>query len=209
MHQPNAVSDDEDGRMQLATLTGFRSVMHHFITPGHKNGPFHLSLTDLRPTNIFVDEAGNITTIIDLEFACARPVSMQLPPHWLTSISLDALAEAETYEHHAFLQEYMDIYEAEEKKRNGDTLFAKMQREAWDSGAFWFNHAVMAPNRTSQIFKHRIHPRFKSRDEGSVFNHVFSRYWSVDSEDVIQRKLEECERYKSRVRQAFGHMDEG
>lgn len=205
MHQPNAVLDEEDDRTQLAALTALRATMHHFITPCHRDSPIHLSLTDLRPPNFFVDEAGNVTTVIDLEFACARPASMQLPPYWLTSASLDALAEAGTDEHDAVLQEYVDIYAAEEERRNGDTPYATMLRRACDSGAFWYTHALMAPNHTSHIFKHRIHPRYGGKVEESVFNHVFSRYWSVDSEDVVRTRAESADRYKSRIRQAFSH----
>ncbi|KAM4063810.1 aminoglycoside phosphotransferase [Hirsutella rhossiliensis] len=206
-HQPNAVLDQQDGRTQLATLTGLRAVMHHFITPSHQDNPFYLCLTDLRPANIFVDEAGNITTIIDLEFSCARPVSMQLPPYWLTSTSLDVLAEASTLEHDAIIRKYLDIYEAEEKKCNGDTPWAKLQRHAWDSGAFWYNHAVMAPNHAPRIFQHRIHSLFNYGVESSVFKHVFSCYWSVDAEQVIQRRVEESRRYTSQIQQVFSYTD--
>lgn len=84
-HQPNAVHDQEDGRMQLAALTALRATAHHFISPALRAGPFFYTLTDLQQNNIFVDDDWNVTTVIDLEWACSMPAQMHLPPHWLTN----------------------------------------------------------------------------------------------------------------------------
>jgi hypothetical protein len=79
--QANAIHDQEDGESQLAALTAPRAVMHTFISPEYRQGPFHLTLSDLHQSNIFVDEEWNIQTVIDLEWAHTLPVEMQLPPY--------------------------------------------------------------------------------------------------------------------------------
>jgi hypothetical protein len=109
--------------MQMAALTALRATMHRFIRTEYRDGPFFLTLTDLHRSNIWVDEQWNIQTIIDLEWACSQPVEMQLPPYWLTSKAVDGFDEPESVaELETLLKEYFDIYEEEEKMRNG-TLY--------------------------------------------------------------------------------------
>lgn len=47
-----------------------------------RSRPFLLQLTDIYPSNIFVDRDWNFMTIIDLEWMCALPAEMlyALPP---------------------------------------------------------------------------------------------------------------------------------
>lgn len=92
-HQPNAVHDPEDGRMQLAALTTLRATAHHFISPDLRAGPFFYTLTDLQQRNISVDKDWNVKTGIDLEWARSVPAQMQTPPHWLTSRAVDELGD--------------------------------------------------------------------------------------------------------------------
>lgn len=73
-YQPNAIHDLDDGQEQLAALTMMRGLLHHFVSRQYRNGPFVLTLTDLHPSNIFVDEEWHITCLIDLEWACSFPI---------------------------------------------------------------------------------------------------------------------------------------
>lgn len=68
-----------------------RTILPAFIRRDLRRGPFVMSLTDLHPSNIFVDEKWHITCLMDLEWACADPVEMIQPPHWLTNESVDRI----------------------------------------------------------------------------------------------------------------------
>ncbi|GAO20114.1 hypothetical protein UVI_02061890 [Ustilaginoidea virens] len=57
---------------------------------------------------------------------------MQMPPFWLTSRTVDGFKDAdEIAEYNAILAEYLEIYAAEEKRRNGVALEAPIQRHMW------------------------------------------------------------------------------
>ncbi|OJJ36408.1 hypothetical protein ASPWEDRAFT_49912 [Aspergillus wentii DTO 134E9] len=85
-YQPNAIHNLTDGQEQLAALTMMRGTLHHFISRQYRNGPFVLTLSDLHPSNIFVDEEWHIISLIDLEWACSFPIELQTPPYWLTDV---------------------------------------------------------------------------------------------------------------------------
>lgn len=67
----------------------------------------------LHASNIFVNYDWNITSIINLEWACVRPTEMLAPPTWLSPWGLDEIAcHLEDYKplHH----EFDDAFEREE-----------------------------------------------------------------------------------------------
>ncbi|EJP62982.1 phosphotransferase enzyme family protein [Beauveria bassiana ARSEF 2860] len=135
--QPNAIFDVEDGQLQLAACAGMRAVMHHFVDPGTRDGPFYLTLNDLIQSNIFVDEQWNVTSIIDLEWTHTLPAEMQSPPYWLTSKSVDGFYEQKDREEFdEAVKEYLTVYEEEEVRRGGSGRQAEVQRRAWDSWQF-------------------------------------------------------------------------
>jgi hypothetical protein len=90
-YMPNSMHNIVDGQEQLSALTIMRAILQHFINRNLRHGPFILTLTDLYQSNIFVNSNWQITAIIDLEWACVRPIQMQHPPYWLTNRSLDSL----------------------------------------------------------------------------------------------------------------------
>ncbi|KAG0153896.1 hypothetical protein PDIDSM_1275 [Penicillium digitatum] len=103
-NQPNSVSDADDGRAQMARLTMMKALIPHFSKREHREGPFFYRLTDLHPSNIFVDSQWNVKFVIDLEWACSLPAETLHPPYWLTGRSVDEL----TGEH---LEEFREAYE--------------------------------------------------------------------------------------------------
>ena len=114
-HQPNAIHDLHDGQKQLAALTMMRGLLHQFTSRQHHYSPFVLTLTDLHPSNIFVDEDWHITSLIDLEWACLFPIELQIPPYWLTGRSVDDIEHGpnlQTFD--TIINEYMDAFEKEE-----------------------------------------------------------------------------------------------
>ena len=66
-YQPNTIHNLQDGQEQLAALTIIQSLLPRFTSRQYRDGPFLLTLTNLHPSNIFVDEDWHITCLIDLE----------------------------------------------------------------------------------------------------------------------------------------------
>jgi len=58
-YQPNSLNYEDDGRAQMARLTLVRSLLSHFAKRELHQGPFLYRLTDLHPSNIFVDSPVN------------------------------------------------------------------------------------------------------------------------------------------------------
>ncbi|KAM3535452.1 hypothetical protein MY4038_001324 [Beauveria bassiana] len=202
--QPNSILDTEDGRRQMAAIVALRATMHRFIDPDLRQGPFYLTLTDLHQSNIFVDEQWNIKAIIDLEWTHTLPAEMQTPPYWLTSRAVDGLREPHHLEEYQkALEEYLRVYRDEEIKRNGSTRQADLQRRTWHSGSFWFFKAATIPKGMYNIFNGHIQPMFNEyHPEMSIFNDVFYWYWGLQASDLIERKLEEREKYVNELRKA-------
>ncbi|KAM3502009.1 hypothetical protein MY11210_009201, partial [Beauveria gryllotalpidicola] len=177
--QPNAIFDVEDGQRQLAASAGMRAVMHHFVDPDMKQGPFYLTLTDLTRNNIFVDEQWNITSVIDLEWAHTLPAGMQGPPYWLTSKSIDGFYDQEDRdEFDRAVKEYLIVYEEEEKQRNGHGGQSTAQRLACDSGGFWYFRAATVPKAMYNLFNWHVQPLFNDEHpDESIFDMVLFSYW--------------------------------
>lgn len=202
LHQPNAIHDQDDGKIQLSALTALRATMHHFIRPQYRDGPFFLTLTDLHRSNIFVDKQWNIQTIIDLEWACTQPVEMQLPPYWLTSKAVDGFKDAESVaELNSLLEEYFEIYKGEEQ---GILYQVPIMRHVWETGSFWYFQAVLVPKGMYKVFNSHIQPLFnKEHCEDSIFDEVFSCYWGMKAQEVITQKVKDKEDYTMQVKRAF------
>jgi hypothetical protein len=97
---------------------------------------FFVTLTDIHQSNIFVDKNWHITYLIDMEWACTRPIEMQHPPH------VDLINYAE---YTAMHKEFMEAFEEEEMKlssacHNGidnvadPLLRTSIMQRGWDSG---------------------------------------------------------------------------
>jgi hypothetical protein len=54
----NAVYDKKAYRGQMAAGALLRMLSHHYVARERRNGPFYLQLTDVNPSNFFVDENG-------------------------------------------------------------------------------------------------------------------------------------------------------
>lgn len=67
LEDPTAAFHELDCQKQMFTKSFLRAVAHHFLCQERRYGPFVLQFTDLHQSNIFVDEDGNVTAILDLE----------------------------------------------------------------------------------------------------------------------------------------------
>ena len=200
-YQPNSLSDEDDGRAQMARVTIMRSLLSHFANRELRQGPFLYRLTDLHPSNIFVDSDWHVKWIVDLEWACSLPAETLRPPYWLTGRSLDDL----TGKHldafgHAY-EEFVDIFKEEEKffpPINGIRSYrTNLMRRAWQTGNFWYFQALDSPKGLFNLFSQHIHPIFVSaHGVSSELSRGLSEYWAVDTENVMAAKLRDKEEYE-------------
>ncbi|XHG05644.1 hypothetical protein AWENTII_008862 [Aspergillus wentii] len=133
-YQPNAIHNLTDGQEQLAALTMMRGTLHHFISRQYRNGPFVLTLSDLHPSNIFVDEEWHIISLIDLEWACSFPIELQTPPYWLTGRPIDDIEhgkQLDTFKR--VITEFIDVFGEQE---GPDERQADIMRKCWERKSF-------------------------------------------------------------------------
>lgn len=205
-YQPNSINDGPDCRGQMAAITGMRAVLPHFIDRDLRNGPFLFTLTDIRQCNIFVDEQWHIKYLIDLEWACSLPVQMQNCPYWLTSKDLDHLTGEPLADYEKVREEFMEAFEYEEKLLTAidDLPRTRVMKRTWETGSFFYFHALDSTIELFNIWAQNIQPRFS--DMGCVkdeINRIVSPYWCADSESVVVTKMKDREEYLEQLRALF------
>ncbi|MCJ1309267.1 hypothetical protein MMC25_002926 [Agyrium rufum] len=211
-YQPNGAMSTTDCMSQMCILVIMSAVMETFFPRGLHRGPFILTLTDLHISNIFVDSDWNITKLIDLEWACTRPLDMQHPPHWLTCHAVDQI-DVELYD--KLREEFMTIFEEEEMATtptlpnfsqvpDRSILLSRLMREGWENGNFWYSLALDSMTGMHSLFYKHIQPRFdRSHEELSEFYQVVYRYWKPDAYEFIKRKMREKDDYDRDLEAAF------
>ena len=165
-HQNNSIIHLEDGETKLSCLAAIRALISHVINHNLENGPFVLTLTDIHPNNVFVDKDWNITCLIDLEWACVRPLEMILPPIWLTGKRVDEMPRGDildAYNH--LLKEFFICFEEEERKafnQKVSLLAMKSIRDCWHNGKIWYFHALDNPKVLVNLFFQHIRQHFSN-----------------------------------------------
>jgi hypothetical protein len=217
-HQPNSIHTEGDGQDQLAALTMMRALLPKFTDRRVREGPFAMALTDLHQSNIFVDDDWNVTRLIDLEWACARPIAMVLnPPYWLSSPSAGQSAlgvdqiygkELERYaERH---EEFARAFETEERAlyRSGERT--RTLRASWESGAFWCTQALDSPTALYAIFMFHIQPRFDDLKTAALddFGRFVMPYWDRDTRGFVADKVAQQGEYEQRLSSLFAEAEE-
>lgn len=202
--QPNSIHDQTDGEAQLAALTASRALLPKFTDRRLRGGPFVQTLTDLHQSNVFVDDDWHITWLIDLEWACARPIEMLSPPYWLSGRGLGELG--------FYLEEYTELYEEFVEVLNEEELrfyqtdsCSRLIRACWKTGSYWYFQACDNPSALLALFIDHIQPRFAklcsaAREE---FGRVLMPYWDRDTPQLISSKIMEQDQYSNRVREIF------
>ncbi len=218
-HQPNSIHDEDDGRAQLAALTAMRALLPKFSDRQLcDEAGFVLALTDLHPSNIFVDEHWNITRIIDLEWACVRPLEMLGPPSWLSGHSLDEIRYKKEDEYAALHAEFVQRFREEEEKAEASAgcrlmKHTQMLQRCWDTGAFWYFNALDAPSALLDIFTDHIQPRFSAMDSRRrrEFDRVVAPLWDVGASHFLADKIKQQEQYADQLRNMFlaGGVEDG
>jgi hypothetical protein len=209
-HQPNAINDTGDYIYQTSALTAMRTVFPSFFNPELRRGPFAFTFTDFHQSNIFVDEDWHITSLVDLEWACTRPIEMLRTPTWLTDKAVDEIAE-EPAEYDMMRREFMDILVAEEQRldmtsasNHGSPQLSSIMEENWRVGTFWYTLALASPTGLFTVFYKQIQPRFiKNCPEHDTFQQIMPWYWAQDWVKVAASKLSDRKEYDIRLQQAF------
>lgn len=202
-HQPNGISDEADCIYQISALAAMKATSSLFLRRDLRHGPFVLSLSDLHPSNIFVDEDWNITCLIDLEWAFSCPIEMIQPPRWLTNQAIDELDE-KVYD--PARREFMEILDKTEQQLSVPPLqrLSPTMSQAWQMGTFWYTLALRSPSGLVRVFYDHIQPILaKGHEDNPDFYTIMMKYWTVPLHPFITKKLAEKEDYDSRLRQAF------
>lgn len=201
---PNVTYSEKDCRGRMAAMVMLRALAHRYVRQDQRNGPFFLQLTDFHASNIFVDDKWNITSLVDLEWVCALPVEGLATPYWLTGRDIDDLEGEHLAEFETVQEEFMVIFEDEERKivaEHGLSL-TQIMRETWKSGGVWFWHSIMSSNALYHHFTYHICPRFALRllfrEEG-----LLSKFWDEGADGVIQSKVQAYHVYKEELGRLF------
>lgn len=172
-------------------------------------GPFVFTLTDLHPSNILVDDKWRITCLVDLEWACSRPIQMVEPPYWLTNKGVDQI-DVEEYDR--LRKELLTILSAEETEKSCSILskdargtslrLSDVMEQSWATGTFWYSLALSSPTGLFSLFYEHIQPLLtKHCSDG--FSEIMPFYWEKHVGKFVATKLADKKRYDSELRQAF------
>lgn len=211
-HQPNSVHHQSDGEAQLAALTAMRALLPNFTNRRLRGGPFVFTLTDLHPSNIFVDDNWHITSLIDLEWACVRPIEMLSPPYWLSNpgvgnsaLGIDELVGEDLDEYAKAHKEFLNIFESEELALYQSNDYTKILQTCWEAGSFWYYQALDFPAALCAIFMFHIQPKFADLSSAALddFNQAVMPYWDRNAASFICSKIKQQEQYSGRVRDIF------
>jgi len=208
-YQPNSINDESDCRAQMAAMTGMRAVLPHFMNRDLRHGPFLFTLTDLHQSNIYVDEEWHIKYLIDLEWACSLPIEMQNPPHWLTNQDVDHLTGRDLAEYDEVREDFMKAFEDEEKLLNKENLHvggkddvprAGIMRRGWETGAFFYYHALDSATGLFNLWGRNIQPRFSNVGNIDVdLNRLLAPYWGAEAENVVATKMKDRRNYDEQL----------
>ena len=212
LHQANSILSQSDGETQLAVLASMRALLPYYATRRFRDGPFFFNLIDIHPNNIFVDADWRIKSLIDLEWACVRPLEMILPPVWVTGKRVDQLPPGEHLDaYHAVLEEFFDAFDREQislppMQNNDASLSTDVMRSGFETGHFWFFHALDNPKVACNLFFQHILPIFAgnvSEKSAAEFKGCLAQLWKRNSNEIIERKLRDKEVYEKKLSAMF------
>ncbi|EXJ77476.1 hypothetical protein A1O3_09702 [Capronia epimyces CBS 606.96] len=190
----------DDGLAQIEALTAMRACLLTFLPWNSRYDPFFLSLSDLHQSNILVDDDWHIKYILDLEWACSRPIEMIRPPLWLVNHAFDDLVDENLANLKVACDEFLSVLEQEEKAsfHKNVVSLAETMRNNWSTGRLWYFRALDSLTGLYGVFLNHIEPMFKAKSIKTV-----ACYWHLDAESILQQKAEDRRRYDLQLQQAF------
>ena len=208
-YQPNSIRSKLDAEGQVAVLTIMRSLTANFTQRHLRHGPFIFRLTDLHPSNIFVDHHCNVTAIVDLEWSCSLPIETQHPPFWLSGHELDELEGENKGDFDRMAEDFLEIFEQEDRcvARNSSLepgFCTAVMRAALQKKMHWYWSSLNEPRGMYNLFLEHIQPLFApSHSEGEpaiLFQKIIAPYWSTATSAVIEDKLRHRQQYLEQLR---------
>lgn len=194
-NQPNAVNNVQDCGYQMSALAAMRTIAPLYFCRDFHRGPFVFTLTDLHQSNIFVDDKWHITCLVDLEWACSRPIQMVEPPYWLTNKGVD---EIDVEEYDKLRKELLTIMDAEETETSPGFLskdtekiplrLSEVMEQAWATGTFWYSLALSSPTSLFTLFYDHIQPLL-SKHGSEEIGEIMPFYWGKDVGKFVATKL--------------------
>jgi hypothetical protein len=203
--QPNAISSEGDGKLQMATFACMRMLLPHFFSRSIRNGPFIFQLSDIHPSNLFVDQDWHITSVIDLEYAAALPREMEVAPYWLNPGQDLGDLGSHPEGFNAVHDEFTAIFREEEHCQSEQlSPRAEAMRQAWETKAFFYQHSLNERIGCIYLFQFQVLPLFEPE---FVLDPTFVRHimplWSIDGERALAQKTRDKDRYHQAVQELF------
>lgn len=201
----NAVYDEEDCRGQMAARTLLRALSHRYVRRERRDGPFLLQLTDLHPSNIFVDEEWNITCLLDLEWVCALPAEMLAVPYWLAGCGIDQIEGERLGEFDKVRQEFMQVFAEVECRMPAkcDLSLAQLMCRTWESKGVWFWYCIESVNAMYSLLTDHI------ADLSPKAQEMLSEHWCDNSSEMVKRKVADHQRYLEELKRVFSAEGSG
>ena len=208
LNEPNAVNDEGDCRGQMAVKVLLRVLQHRHFKRELRDGPFLLQLTDLHQSNILVDEEGNVTGLIDLEWICTRPSEMIQVPYWITDCgAIDDLEDDKLDQFEQRRREFMRVFEEEEQamkpKTRHDITLSKVMQDMWESKGAWFWLCLSSVNAMYLLLERHLCPPGTLSIQAE---RILSMFWSSGSEDIVRKKLADKQAYDDELRKLFREL---
>lgn len=197
-HNPHAVADKDDALERMAMRTLLRAVSHQFLIRERRHGPFLLQLTDLHPSNMFVDEEWNVTCLIDLEWICALPAEMLSVPYWITGCGIDEIVD-ECYDlYDGARQTFLTIMDEETTVAQRD--ITRIMRQSWDSKGLWFWASLKSVNAWPFLFRDHILPKFFADGEAMASLTPAWNLWQEGATAMANTKASEERKYREELK---------
>ncbi|OAL30155.1 hypothetical protein AYO20_08871 [Fonsecaea nubica] len=209
LHQPNSVRSKRDAEGQMAVLTIMRSLTAAFTQRDLQHGPFIFRLTDLHPSNIFVDGQCNIKAVVDLEWSCSLPIETQHPPFWLSGHELDEMEGENVADFDRTCNEFLDIFEQEDRFGVRDSplepgLCTTVMRASLEKKMHWYWSSLNEPRGMYNLFMDNIQPMFapshSERGQATRFQQTIAPYWCTASSAFIEDKVRDLQDYREQLR---------
>ncbi|KZF24083.1 hypothetical protein L228DRAFT_244957 [Xylona heveae TC161] len=205
---PNVAQDRVDAQGVASDLVMMQILFPQFIDRRLRNGPFLMRLTDVHPSNVFVDKEGKVSHIIDLEWACSLPLTYQLPPLRLFGEFPESPDDPNYEAFWTAYNEFVAIFQQEEQSRgllddNGIAYSqASMMKEAFETGRISYLYALQNPLGLFNIVRCQLKGFFDEVPKEQL-NSTLSRFWTGNMGEFMSKKLEQFETYKQEVISIF------
>ncbi|KAK1768897.1 kinase-like domain-containing protein [Phialemonium atrogriseum] len=170
------------------------SDMSELNTQLENHGPFVLAHTDLRWSNIIVDEDLNIQGVIDWEWASTVPRQFFMPPTWIARRPPDSMAGVH------YRIEYRWFYDILEAKAATSEPCHQLAEE-WGRNLMKRVDLPLAVtlrhhNRFLNIYYRGVYPVFYKTPRTDTVNQFFERDGKGGPSTLeVKRRLENSERY--------------